>query len=51
MPSFLNDFYDSYVKSGIFRKFVHLNQLIALSVDVEQKPHSEYSNIASQTEM
>ena len=32
----------SYVESVQvnFRKFVHLNQLILLSFDVEQKPHT-----------
>ena len=37
-----NNFYDSYLESVkvYFRKFVHLNQLIALSIDVEQKPQT-----------
>ena len=39
--------------SGIFRKSVHLNQLIALSIDRRgtKAPHSDYSNIAPQTEI
>ena len=39
---FIVFFYDSLCRicSGVFRKFVHLKQLFALSIDVEQKPHT-----------